>query len=276
MRDDSGRREADVGDGGLEARERDAAAELIRRVRHGVRAELVQAALFGSKARGQGRPDSDVDVLLVWRRLPPDREPHAGDAEAIAARVAAETGVPLGVWSVSLADLERGWRTPMLVDALADAVPLWPPSLSVPRVPFTPEDAVYCAGQLLDRVAEGGDAVARQLRAGDPRWARRLRDDLMRLCTAVLVLAGDTRPRRGDAVRAVLTHHPLLPLDPHERTALAWAARSYPAGHVELDDESPVSPPPVPLAPLLALMERLRALVRQRRDDAARLRAFVR
>ena len=101
-----------------------AVAELIDRVRRDIPAALVQASLFGSRARGDARRDSDIDVLLVFQRLPPDREPHASRAEAIAEQVAARTGIPVTVWSVSLPDLERGWRTPMLVDALADSVVL--------------------------------------------------------------------------------------------------------------------------------------------------------
>src|SRR4051794_41966622 len=96
-------------------REHAAAMELVRRVRRGVPAELWRALLFGSRARGEARPDSDVDVLLVFRALPPDREPHAGIAERIADETARDTGVPVTAWSVSLDDLVCGRRTPMLV-----------------------------------------------------------------------------------------------------------------------------------------------------------------
>src|SRR5205809_7165314 len=110
----------------LTPRQHAAAMELVRRVRRGVPAELWRALLFGSRARGEARPDSDVDVLLVFRALPPDREPHAGIAERMAEETARDTGVPVTAWSVSLDDLACGRRTPMLVDALDDAVPLWP------------------------------------------------------------------------------------------------------------------------------------------------------
>jgi hypothetical protein len=260
----------------LDARERAAVAELVRQVRQRVRAELVHAALFGSKARRQARPDSDVDVLLIWRRLPPDREPQAGHAEAIADEVAARTGVDVGVWSVSLQDLGQGCRTPMLVDALDDAVPLWPSHTPLPVVPFTPDDARFCAARLLDRVDEGSEEVVRSLRDGPDAWVRRVRDDLVRLCTAALLLAGDTRPRRGDAVRRFLERTPNLPLSRAERAALAWAARSYPPGHVELDDESPVPPPPVDLDTLLNLVDRVRALVVRQGRQVARSGGFHR
>ncbi|WP_420125731.1 nucleotidyltransferase domain-containing protein [Longimicrobium sp.] len=258
----------------LDGRERAAAMEVVRQVRRRVGARLEHALLFGSKARRQARPDSDVDVLLVFRRLPPDREPQASDAERIADKVARRTGVPVGVWSVSLEDLEQGRRTPMLVDALDDAVPLWP-GADPPRVPFTPLDAAFCAARLLERVDEGGEKVARSLARGDDEWRRRGRDDLVRLCTAVLLLAGDTRPRRGDAIRAFLARNPRFPLSAAERAVLAWAARSYPRGHLEMDDDHPVPHPPTDPAVLLDLIERLRELVASRGAFAEKAVCFV-
>jgi predicted nucleotidyltransferase len=258
----------------LDSREMAAAMEVVRQVRRRVHARLECALLFGSRARRQARPDSDVDVLLIFRRLSPDREPHASQAERIAEEVAGRTGVPVGVWSVSNEDLAQGRRTPMLVDALEDAVPLWPDA-DPPRAAFTPRDAAFCAARLLERVDEGGEQVARSLADGDDGWMRRGRDDLVRLCTAALLLAGDTRPRRGDAVRAFLTRNPRFPLSTEERAALAWAARSYPRGHLELDDDHPVPPPPCAPGVVLDLMERLRGLVAERGRRAERSGCFV-
>ncbi|HEU4884430.1 MAG TPA: nucleotidyltransferase domain-containing protein, partial [Longimicrobium sp.] len=102
-------RDGGVVDACLDGRERAAAMEVVRHVRRRVGARLERALLFGSKARRQARPDSDVDVLLVFRRLPPDREPQASDAERVADEVARQSGVPIGVWSVSLEDLEQGY-----------------------------------------------------------------------------------------------------------------------------------------------------------------------
>ncbi|HEX5870903.1 MAG TPA: nucleotidyltransferase domain-containing protein [Longimicrobium sp.] len=258
----------------LDGRELAAAMEVVRQVRGRVNARLERALLFGSRARRQARPDSDVDVLLVFRRLPPDREPQASHAERLADQVARRTGVPVGVWSVSLEDLEQGRRTPMLVDALDDAVPLWPDA-DPPRAAFTPRDAAFCAARLLERVDEGGQQVARSLADGDDGWMRRVRDDLVRLCTAVLLLAGDTRPRRGDAIRAFLARNPRFPLSSEERVVLAWAARSYPRGHLELDDDHPVPPPPCDPDAVLDLIDRLRSLAARRGGRAERADAFV-
>lgn len=260
----------------LDAREHAAVLALVHDVRRRVGARLECALLFGSKARRQARPDSDVDVLLVFKRLTPDREPQASHAERLADRAAARTGVPLGVWCVSREDLQAGRRTPMLVDALEDAVALWPADQPPPRAELTPEDALFGAARLLDRVEEGSAEVSAGLAAGDARWARRARDDLVRLCTAALLLAGETRPRRGDAVRRFLERNPAFRPGAAGCAALAWAARSYPRGHVELDDDSPVPPPPVPAGAVLDTAERLRRVVRARGRAARRRGTFVR
>lgn len=247
----------------LARHEHAAAMELVRRVRGGVPAELWRAVLFGSRARGQARPDSDLDVLLIFRDLPWDREPHAGIAERIADQVAADTGVPVTVWSVSLPDLERGRRTPMLVDALDDGIPLWPADAPPVRVAFTPDDAVFCTASLLDRVGEGSGEVACACDAGDlSHAARRARDDLVRMCTAALLLDGVTRPRRGEAVRAFADRHgcpaELVP-------AMRWAAASY--GADGRDGDGPVPPPPGGLRGAAAAVEAVRRMVAARRRE---------
>lgn len=254
-------------DSALDPWERAAGRQLVERVRAEVPAELVQVSLFGSRARGDSRPDSDIDLLLTFRRLPQDREPQASQAEEIAERIAVETAVPITVWSVSLIDLERGLRTPMLVDALADGIPFWCAGACLPTVPFTPEDAVRCAGSLLDRVEEGEAEVAAHLDVGDTGSAeQRVRDDLVRMCVGLHLLRGETRPRRGEAARRLLLQENGA-LPPPVRGALAWAADSY--GPDGRDDASPVQPPPDPPAVLRAVGH-LRRLVRERRAEIER------
>ena len=51
--------------GALTAQEREAVGLFLRRVRDTFPHEEVAATLFGSRARGEGRPDSDLDVLVV-------------------------------------------------------------------------------------------------------------------------------------------------------------------------------------------------------------------
>jgi hypothetical protein len=219
-----------------------------------VPADLWRAFLFGSRARGEGRPDSDLDVLLVFRALPPDREPQAGIAEWITGEVAEDTGIPVTVWSVSLIDLERGNRTPMLVDALDDGIPLWPPDAPPAGIRYTPDDALFCASALLDRVGEGSAEVEDACDAGEPQVAaRRIRDDLVRMCTAMLLLDGITRPRRSETVAAFAMGHGAPPaIEP----VLRWAAASF--GPDGRDGDGPVPPPPGGLAAAASAVEWLR------------------
>jgi predicted nucleotidyltransferase len=250
----------------LSRAEWEAAQELAYRVRRWVPADLVQSSLFGSKARREARPDSDVDLLLVFRELPPDREPQAGQAEEIAEAVARESGIPVTVWSVSMIDLVEGRRTPMLVDALADAVPLWWAVEPLPAVPFTPADALRCSGALLQRVDEGSEEFALYLRRGDTAAAaRRLRDDVVRLATAALLLRGETRPRRGDAARRFATAElrgVARPegLDP----LLGWAATSF--GPEGRDEDRAVAVPPGGLRAAGSLIPFLEGWIRGRAD----------
>jgi hypothetical protein len=218
----------------------------------------VQASLFGSAARGEAGPDSDLDILLVFLRLPPDREPHATIAEELADRVARESGVPVTTWSVSLVDLECGNRTPMLVDALEDSIPLWWRHRPLPPLPFTPLDALSCVGALLQRTREGAAELAMHRARGEATAAaRRVRDDLVRLCTAGLLLRGITRPRRGAAVRSFARLELRRdPPPPEVLRVLRWAESSYgPGGR---DEEIDVALPPGGLGLAASVVEGLR------------------
>lgn len=77
----------------------------------------VRVILFGSRARGQAAPDSDVDFLVVEEEVA-DRFAEC----ARLARVAGELGVPADVVVVSETQV-RDWgevRGTMLHDALAE------------------------------------------------------------------------------------------------------------------------------------------------------------
>jgi predicted nucleotidyltransferase len=241
----------------LSTEELQASRFFIARILDEIPATLCQASLFGSKARGEARPDSDVDILLVFRDLPPDREPHASYAEAIAEEVADLSRVPVTVWSVALIDLEPGKRTPMLVDALADAFPIWCWPQPLPSVDFRHDDALRCCDSLLDRVAEGSQEFTLALTHGDaPHAARRARDDIVRLCTALLLLRGVTRPRRAEVVRGCLRLGLFGEvIDPVTGATLDWVCGSFgPAGRA---DEGPVPEPPVSHRQISALLGRL-------------------
>jgi uncharacterized protein len=62
--------------------------------------EVAAAYVFGSVARGEARPDSDLDIGVVYRRR--DR----GDHERIASSLALDLGKALEIDHIELVDLE--------------------------------------------------------------------------------------------------------------------------------------------------------------------------
>src|SRR5690606_19678686 len=125
---------------------------------------------------------------------------------------------------------EPGSRTPMLVDALDDGIPLWPPGAPPIRIAFTPADAAFCASCLIDWIDAGG-AIARHAlaRGRHADAAARIRDDITRMATAALLLDGDTRHRHVGSLRRfaekwIATGR----VSTHVFPALEWAASAYP------------------------------------------------
>ena len=108
-----------------------------------------------------------------------------------------------------------------------------------------------CAGSTNRRgSAEVEDAVAAGAHGAA---ARRARDDLVRLCTAALLLEGVTRPRTAECVLCFAgRHEPPPELAP----VLRWAADSYGAGGK--DRAGPLAPPPGGLAAAARAVEALR------------------
>lgn len=226
----------------LDAYEHGAVVHLVRRALRDAPVPLVAAVLFGSKARGDFDADSDVDVLLIFD-ADPDGAAALGDRVAAEAdAIVARTGVSVEPWAVSAADLEPGRRTPMLVDALDDGRPLWPPGRPPLRIAFTPADAVFCAACLLEWVAEGGPVARRAL--ADERLvdaAGRARDDTTRLAAAALLLTGDTRHRRAGSL---LRFHERFvvggDVSPSVGPAVDWALRAFPSDGGRGRDTPPV------------------------------------
>ncbi len=78
------------------------------------------AVIFGSVARGDHRPDSDVDVLIVAD----DPRKARRSARELASEIFARTGVPVTAVVVSEEDYERGY--PLLVArAKREGVVIW-------------------------------------------------------------------------------------------------------------------------------------------------------
>ena len=91
----------------LKPQERRALIDFLRRLRKRFDGELHSALLFGSTARGSGRPESDLDVFVVVNS--DDWRVHK-EIRFLAADVSLEYGLDLSprVWSSRhLLDMER-------------------------------------------------------------------------------------------------------------------------------------------------------------------------
>jgi len=100
----------------LSQRESEALREFAARIRTALGTNLRELRLFGSKARGDARPDSDLDVLVVVGGNRADAEDQAIDV-AFDVNVASDLYIsPRVVTAESLAD--PVWRTTLFVQTV--------------------------------------------------------------------------------------------------------------------------------------------------------------
>lgn len=89
--------------------------------------DVAQAILFGSRARGDHHPDSDLDLAIVLNGARADFIDTKLDMAGIAFDVLMETGVlvqPFPLWDGDLAHPER-FTNPALIRTIAkDGIPL--------------------------------------------------------------------------------------------------------------------------------------------------------
>jgi predicted nucleotidyltransferase len=97
-------------------------AELRRRLEQLYGVRLVKLVLFGSQARGDAAPDSDIDVLVVLRGpVEPSREIHR--ASPVTASVSLDNDVVISCVYVS-EERYNADRGPLLLNVRADGVPV--------------------------------------------------------------------------------------------------------------------------------------------------------
>jgi predicted nucleotidyltransferase len=96
--------------------------ELRRRLKELYGDRLVKLVLFGSQARGDAAPDSDIDVLVVLRgSVEPYREIHR--ASPVTAAVSLEHDVVISCVYVSEERFNAD-RGPLLVNVRAEGIPV--------------------------------------------------------------------------------------------------------------------------------------------------------
>jgi predicted nucleotidyltransferase len=98
--------------------------EALRRFKTAVEAllgdNLVSLRLFGSRARGEGTPESDLDVLVLVRTKDPALCRRIVEA-ALDADLAYDTNVAPAILTITEYDLNRECRTPFYRNVEAEA-----------------------------------------------------------------------------------------------------------------------------------------------------------
>lgn len=95
--------------------------EFSRRVRQVLGSEIVAVYWFGSRARGEGRADSDYDLLIETRQSPVESERDA--VADVALDITAETGALLDIHYRTTEVLShKALRTPFIDTILQESV----------------------------------------------------------------------------------------------------------------------------------------------------------
>ena len=109
----------------LEAKERQAIRALVDQLREHLGGELLDVVLFGSKARGDSGPWSDIDILITVRE---ESWPLRREISALAAGISLEYDVLIGprVIGQELWERMRQDRFRLYQNIMTEGIPLSP------------------------------------------------------------------------------------------------------------------------------------------------------
>ena len=82
-------------------------------------ARLERAVLFGSRARGDARPDSDYDIAVFLKDMPPGMREHYRLAD-LGTEFLDETGVMFEAWPLPANSFDA--RTPLMHEIRKDGI----------------------------------------------------------------------------------------------------------------------------------------------------------
>jgi len=107
----------------LTDKEQQVALEFVARVHQRFNGQLVSAVLFGSRARGEAEPGSDMDVLIVLSNANPETQK---EIRYLAAEVWLEYGIYLStrVWSLGHWRRLEGLQTLLYQNIRRDGIDL--------------------------------------------------------------------------------------------------------------------------------------------------------
>ena len=116
----------------LDPNEREALQTFVRRIREGYPKQVVQTILFGSKARGDSTPDSDIDILVILRE---EEIQTRSQILTIASRISLDYDVLLNPVIVGEARYQRQQGFTFYQNAARDAISL---TLKAGELAFAP------------------------------------------------------------------------------------------------------------------------------------------
>ncbi len=110
--------------GHLTAVERRAVYEFVAELRKRYGSRIVNVWLFGSRARGEGGPESDLDLLVVVNG---DERQMAGDIACLGSGLDLKYGVVLSDLTMSFERFEwhRRHQAPLYKNLLREGIELW-------------------------------------------------------------------------------------------------------------------------------------------------------
>ena len=92
----------------------------------GMKEDLISLVLFGSVARGQARPSSDIDIVVVARGFPRSLRDRRRPLLEQWERVRASSGLPHVEWNlVTKSPEEARFRSPLSLDIVEDGMLLF-------------------------------------------------------------------------------------------------------------------------------------------------------
>ncbi len=105
--------------------ERQALDALVQRLYTRYHGQIQSVVLFGSKARGDASPDSDIDVLVVLTNDDPDLR---SSVRQLAARVSLEYDILISMFAVGRSHWKRlsRYRFPIYQAIQSEGIPLVP------------------------------------------------------------------------------------------------------------------------------------------------------
>jgi predicted nucleotidyltransferase len=109
----------------LTAKEHQAIETFLDRLHQRYPGQILQAVLFGSKARGDSGPHSDIDILII---IEEENWPLRGEISTIAARVSLEYDVLIGPRVIGRERWEsmKRRRFGLYRNIVAEGIPLTP------------------------------------------------------------------------------------------------------------------------------------------------------